>query len=65
MATPDAASKARATRLRHYGIDYMSFRDSRGEISSSSDIPEIDGVLRSIILNAAVALSQLSTLAKG
>ena len=64
LATPDAASKSRATRLRHYGIDYMSFRDLRGEISSSSDIPEIGWCSTLNNLNAAVALSQLSTLAK-
>lgn len=62
LATPDAATAARATRLRRFGVDARSFRDGRGEINPESDVPEIGSSAALNNLNAAVALSQLTTL---
>ncbi len=62
LATPDAATAARATRLRRFGVDGQSFRDVRGEINPNSDVPEIGWSSALNNLNAAVALSQLNTL---
>jgi len=62
LATPDAATAARATRLRRFGIDVKSFRDLRGEINPDSDAPEIGWSAALSHLHAAVALSQLNTL---
>jgi dTDP-4-amino-4,6-dideoxygalactose transaminase len=62
LATPDAATAARATCLRRFGVDGQSFRDARGEINSESDIPEIGWSAALNQLNAAVALSQFNTL---
>lgn len=62
LATPDAATAARATRLRRFGVDATSFRDERGEINPESDVPEIGSSAALNNLNAAVALSQLTTL---
>lgn len=64
MAAPDAATAARATRLRRFGVDAPSFRDARGEISPNSDVPEIGWSSALNNLNAAVALSQLNTLSE-
>jgi len=62
LATPDATTAARATRLRRFGVDAASFRDARGEINPESDVPEIGWSAALNNLNAAVALSQLNTL---
>ncbi len=62
LATPDAATAARATRLRRFGVDGTFFRDARGEINPESDVPEIGWSAALNNLNAAVALSQLKTL---
>lgn len=62
LSTPDAATAARATRLRRFGIDSQSFRDTRGEINPESDVPEIGWSAALSHLNAAVALAQLNTL---
>lgn len=62
LATPDAATSARATRLRRFGVDGTFFRDARGEINPESDVPEIGWSAALNNLNAAVALSQLNTL---
>jgi len=64
LATPDAATAARATRLRRFGVDGSSFRDVRGEINPESDVPEIGWSAALNNLNAAVALSQLNTFAE-
>lgn len=64
LATPDPATKARATCLRRFGVDATSFRDARGEISPNSDVPEIGWSSALNNLNAAVALSQLNTLSE-
>lgn len=64
LATPDASTAARATRLRRFGVDASSFRDARGEISPNSDVPEIGWSSALNNLNAAVALSQLNTLSE-
>lgn len=63
LATPDAETAARATRLRRFGIDAPTFRDPRGEINPMSDVREIGWSASLGHLNAAVALSQLDTLA--
>jgi len=62
LATPDATTAARATRLRRFGVDGAFFRDARGEINPESDVPEIGWSAALNNLNAAVALSQLKTL---
>ncbi len=62
LATPDATTAARATRLRRFGVDATSFRDARGEINPESNVPEIGWSAALNNLNAAVALSQLNTL---
>lgn len=60
LATPDPTSAERAKRLRRFGIDAPSFRDSRGEINPHSDIREIGWSSSLNNLNAAVALTQMS-----
>lgn len=62
LATPNLEIAAHAARLRRFGIDLPSFRDSRGEINPCTDVPEIGWSSALSNLNAAVALSQLSTL---
>lgn len=62
LATPSAMIAERATRLRRFGVDAVSFRDARGEISPNSDVSEIGWSSALNNLNAAVALSQLNTL---
>ncbi|WP_374537089.1 DegT/DnrJ/EryC1/StrS family aminotransferase [Chitinimonas taiwanensis] len=62
LAVPDAAIAARATRLRRFGVDALSFRDARGEINPGSDVSEVGWSCALSNLNAAVALSQLDTL---
>ncbi len=64
LATPDATTAARAVRLRRFGVDATSFRDTRGEINPESDVPEIGWSAALNNLNAAVALSQLNTFAE-
>lgn len=63
LATPDATTASLATRLRRFGVDATFFRDARGEINPESDVPEIGWSAALNNLNAAVALSQLNTLA--
>jgi perosamine synthetase len=55
---PDAV---RARRLRRFGIDALTFRDSRGEINPASNIPEIGWAASLSQLNAAVGLAHLKT----
>lgn len=62
LATPDANTAARATRLRRFGVDGASFRDTRGEINPASDVPEIGWSAALNNLNAAIALAQFKTL---
>lgn len=62
LATPDATTAVRAARLRRFGLDTQTFRDSRGEINPESDVPEIGWSAALNNLHAAVALSQLDTL---
>lgn len=61
VATPDAATAARGARLRRFGIDATTFRDSRGEINPESDVAEIGWSAALSHLNSAVALCQLDT----
>lgn len=53
----------RARRLRRFGIDSATFRNSVGEINSISDIPEIGWAFTMNNLCAAIGLSQLQTTA--
>jgi dTDP-4-amino-4,6-dideoxygalactose transaminase len=62
LATSNALSASRATRLRRFGVDTSSFRDARGEINPNSDVSEMGWSSALNNLNAAVALSQLNTL---
>lgn len=62
LATPDAKTASHATRIRRFGIDPTSFRDTRGEINPNSDVCEIGLSAALSHLNAAVALAQLNTL---
>jgi dTDP-4-amino-4,6-dideoxygalactose transaminase len=63
LACPDAQTAQHARRLRRFGIDFNTFRDARGEINPGSDVPEIGISALFSQLNAAVARSQLPTLA--
>lgn len=58
----DETEAGRARKLRRFGIDGTTFRDSRGEINPASDVPEIGGSVPLNHVNATVALSQLATL---
>ena len=62
LACPDEATAQRAMRLRRFGIDAPHFRDALGEISATSDIPEVGWSAAFSQLNAAVGLSQMSAL---
>lgn len=62
LVCPDADAAARATRLRRFGIDSRTFRDSLGEINAASDIPEVGWSAPFNHLNAAIGLSQLPAL---
>jgi perosamine synthetase len=62
VATPDAHTASRCARLRRFGVDALSFRDTRGEIEPKSDISEIGWSSALNNLNAAVALAQFNTL---
>jgi perosamine synthetase len=63
LAAPNAGTAAQAMRLRRFGIDPLSFRDRRGEINPASDVGEIGWSATLGQMNAAVALSQLDSLA--
>nr|WP_240901466.1 aminotransferase class V-fold PLP-dependent enzyme [Thioalkalivibrio sp. XN279] len=62
LVCPNAETAARATRLRRFGIDASSFRDSLGEIDPQCDVEEIGWSSALNQLSAAVALEQLSSL---
>lgn len=62
LVCPDTQTAARANRLRRYGIDANTFRDSIGEINSQSDIPEIGWSANFSHLHASIALPQLASL---
>lgn len=51
----------RARKLRRFGIDPATFRNSLGEINPSSDIPEIGWAFTMNNLCAALGYAQLST----
>lgn len=55
----DMASRAR--KLRRFGIDSTTFRNTIGEISPSSDIPEIGWAFTMNNMCAALGYAQLST----
>lgn len=56
----DPAMAARARKLRRFGIDAASFRNSAGEINAASDIPEIGWAATMNNLCAAFGYTQLS-----
>lgn len=62
LVCPDEKTARHARRLRRFGIEYANFRDERGEISATSDVPEIGLSAPFSQLNASVAISQLDTL---
>ncbi len=62
LCCPDDATRRRAIRLRRFGIDLSTFRDERGEINPSSDVPEIGWSASISQLHAAVGLSSLEDL---
>lgn len=62
LICPDAATAERAAKLRRFGIDPRTFRDSLGEINPQSDIPEIGWSASFNQLGAAVALAQVPLL---
>lgn len=59
LACPEAQSAAQARRLRRFGIDMASFRDSRGEINPQSAIPQVGWSASLAQTNAAVGLVHL------
>jgi perosamine synthetase len=63
LSCPDAKTAERARRLRRFGIDTSSFRDSNGEINPASDIAEIGWSAGFPHVNAALGLAQLPLLA--
>ena len=62
LACPTSEAAQRASRLRRFGIDSRTFRDSRGEINPGSDIPEISGSSALSQLHAAAGLAHLDDL---
>lgn len=60
-SSADEAKQARA--LRRFGIDLTRFRDPSGEIADNFDIPDIGWAGTMNVLNCAIALEQLSSLA--
>lgn len=50
-----------ARKLRRYGIDYRTFRDSDGEINKYSDVPSISNSKVLSNVNASVGLAQFET----
>lgn len=61
LICPSAETAERARRLRRYGIDSATFRDSRGEIDAKSDITEIGWAGSLSQLHAAVGLETAAT----
>ncbi|MBT2869266.1 aminotransferase class V-fold PLP-dependent enzyme [Chromobacterium violaceum] len=57
---PDEATTQRARKLRRFGIDLTSFRDSRGEINPAADVSEIGWSCGMSNLNASVGLAHLA-----
>lgn len=64
LVCPNEASAQRARRLRRFGIDAASFRDSLGEINADSDVSELGWSASFSQLNAAVGLAHLPDLAE-
>jgi perosamine synthetase len=60
LVCKDPAMAARARKLRRFGIDAASFRNSAGEINPASDIPEIGWAATMNNLCAALGCTQLS-----
>lgn len=61
LVCKSADMAARARRLRRFGIESATFRDSSGEISPASDIPEIGWAFTMNNLCAALGCAQLLT----
>ena len=64
LVCPDHASAQRAQRLRRFGIDAGTFRDSLGEINAESDVPELGWSASLSQLHASVGLAHLPDLAE-
>jgi perosamine synthetase len=64
LACQDGAAAARALRLRRFGIDGNTFRDSMNEINPHSEIAEVGWSASFNQLNAAVGLTQLPRFAE-
>lgn len=60
LVCKDPAMAAKARKLRRFGIDAASFRNSAGEINPASDIPEIGWAATMNNLCAALGCTQLS-----
>lgn len=61
LVCKSADMAARARKLRRFGIDSATFRNAIGEISPSSDIPEIGWAFTMNNLCAALGYAQLPT----
>ncbi|WP_169196995.1 aminotransferase class V-fold PLP-dependent enzyme [Devosia sp. MC1541] len=61
LVCPDGAVAARARRLRRYGVNSKTFRDTRGEIDPASDVSEIGWAGSLSQLHAAVGLATATT----
>ncbi|MEO5687572.1 MAG: DegT/DnrJ/EryC1/StrS family aminotransferase [Burkholderiaceae bacterium] len=62
LTCPDEQVLGEVRRLRRFGIDTTTFRDSRGEINELSDIPDIGPSAALSQLHAAVGLAHLEGL---
>jgi len=61
LVCKSADMAARARKLRRFGIDPATFRNAKGEINPTSDIPEIGWAFTMNNLCAALGYAQLST----
>jgi perosamine synthetase len=61
LACKSADMAARVRKLRRFGIDSATFRNAKGEINPTSDIPEIGWAFTMNNLCAALGYAQLST----
>ena len=63
LICPNGETAERVRQLCRYGIDSATFRDTDGEISPSSDIPEVGWAASLSQLHAAVGLATATTAA--
>jgi dTDP-4-amino-4,6-dideoxygalactose transaminase len=62
LTCPDRETAAEAIRLRRFGVDGTTFRDSLGEIDPASDVPRIGRPALMSDVNAALGLCRLRSL---